>query len=245
MSSSLQTIFQKTKQNKQKYQNKTIMKKFLSLIVMCLIAGTTSVFADENNYLYLDKTISAEAGKQVVVPVYMNNTEKIGGLQFDIYTSKELSLAYEEEFGEKIYSVVLGKDRASDRTHSTTITPRTDKEEYFVRVISAPNGAGKIYYGNSGVVYNITFDVAENAPEGEYYVKLKEITLANTDGIHGYKQDEISCIIQVKSTTVGIAEVKNSENVEYYNMEGQKMNSSFRGLNIIKKADGSVIKVAK
>ena len=44
---------------------------------------------------------------------------------------------------------------------------------------------------------------------------------------------------------MGIAEVKNSENVEYFNMEGQKMNSSFRGLNIIKKADGSVIKVAK
>ena len=69
------------------------MKKILSLIVMCLFAGTTSVLADENNYLYLDKLISAEAGKQVVVPVYMNNTEKIGAMQFDIYTSKELSLA--------------------------------------------------------------------------------------------------------------------------------------------------------
>ena len=66
------------------------MKKILSLIVMCLIAGTTTVFAqgsyvedDENNYLYLDKAISVEAGKQVVVPLYMNNTEKIGGMQFD------------------------------------------------------------------------------------------------------------------------------------------------------------------
>ena len=227
------------------------MKKILSLIVMCLIAGTTTVFAqgsyvedDENNYLYLDKTISVEAGKQVVVPVYMNNTEKIGGMQFDIYTSKELSLAYEEEFGEKVYSVELGKDRANYKTHSTTITPRTDTEEYFVRVISAPNGAGKIYYGNSGVVYNITFDVASNAPTGEYYVKLKEITLANTDGLHGYKQKEISCIIQVTNAT-GIADVKTSENVEYFNMEGQKMSSSFHGLNIIKKADGSVIKVAR
>ena len=110
------------------------MKKILSLIVMCLFAGTTSVLADENNYLYFDKVISAEAGKQVVVPLYMNNTEKIGGMQFDIYTSKELSLAYEEEFGEKVYSVELGKDRANYKTHTTSVTPRTDKEEFFLCV---------------------------------------------------------------------------------------------------------------
>ena len=220
------------------------MKKILSLIVMCLFAGTTSVLADENNYLYFDKVISAEAGKQVVVPLYMNNTEKIGGMQFDIYTSKELSLAYEEEFGEKVYSVELGKDRANYKTHTTSVTPRTDKEEFFVRVLSYPSGEGKIYYGNSGVVYNITFDVASNAPTGDYYVKLKEIVLSNTDGIHSYYQDDIQCIIQVTNAT-GIADVKTSENVEYYNMEGQKMNSSFHGLNIIKKADGSVIKVAR
>lgn len=220
------------------------MKKILSLIVMCLFAGTTSVLADENNYLYFDKVISAEAGKQVVVPLYMNNTEKIGGMQFDIYTSKELSLAYEEEFGEKVYSVELGKDRANYKTHTTSVTPRTDKEEFFVRVLSYPSGEGKIYYGNSGVVYNITFDVASNAPTGDYYVKLKEIVLSNTDGIHSYYQDDILCVIQVTNAT-GIADVKTSENVEYYNMEGQKMNSSFHGLNIIKKADGSVIKVAR
>ena len=220
------------------------MKKILSLIVMCLFAGTTSVLADENNYLYLDKLISAEAGKQVVVPVYMNNTEKIGAMQFDIYTSKELSLAYTEKRGEKIYTLTLNDERADNTTHGTVVTRRTDTEEYFVRVLSVPNGAGKIYYGNSGVVYNITFDVASNAPTGDYYVKLKEIVLSNTDGINSYYQDDIQCIIQVTNAT-GIADVKTSENVEYYNMEGQKMNSSFHGLNIIKKADGSVIKVAR
>ena len=220
------------------------MKKILSLIVMCLFAGTTSVLADENNYLYLDKLISAEAGKQVVVPVYMNNTEKIGAMQFDIYTSKELSLAYTEKRGEKIYTLTLNDERADNTTHGTVVTPRTDTEEYFVRVLSVPNGAGKIYYGNSGVVYNITFDVASNAPTGDYYVKLKEIVLSNTDGINSYYQDDIQCIIQVTNAT-GIADVKTSENVEYFNMEGQKMSSSFHGLNIIKKADGSVIKVAR
>ena len=220
------------------------MKKILSLIVMCLFAGTTSVLADENNYLYFDKVISAEAGKQVVVPLYMNNTEKIGGMQFDIYTSKELSLAYTEKRGEKIYTLTLNDERADNTTHGTVVTPRTDTEEYFVRVLSVPNGAGKIYYGNSGVVYNITFDVAAEAPAGEYYVKLKEIVLSNTDGIHSYYQDDILCVIQVTNAT-GIADVKTSENVEYFNMEGQKMNSSFHGLNIIKKADGSVIKVAR
>ena len=211
---------------------------------MCLFAGTTSVLADENNYLYLDQLISAEAGKQVVVPVYMNNTEKIGAMQFDIYTSKELSLAYTEKRGEKIYTLTLNDERADNTTHGTVVTPRTDTEEYFVRVLSVPNGAGKIYYGNSGVVYNITFDVAAEAPAGEYYVKLKEIVLSNTDGINSYYQDDIQCIIQVTNAT-GIADVKTSENVEYFNMEGQKMSSSFHGLNIIKKADGSVIKVAR
>ena len=211
---------------------------------MCLFAGTTSVLADENNYLYFDKVISAEAGKQVVVPVYMNNTEKIGAMQFDIYTSKELSLAYTEKRGEKIYTLTLNDERADNTTHGTVVTPRTDTEEYFVRVLSVPNGAGKIYYGNSGVVYNITFDVAAEAPAGEYYVKLKEIVLSNTDGINSYYQDDIQCIIQVTNAT-GIADVKTSENVEYFNMEGQKMSSSFHGLNIIKKADGSVIKVAR
>ena len=220
------------------------MKKILSLIVMCLFAGTTSVLADENNYLYFDKVISAEAGKQVVVPLYMNNTEKIGAMQFDIYTSKELSLAYTEKRGEKIYTLTLNDERADNTTHGTVVTPRTDTEEYFVRVLSVPNGAGKIYYGNSGVVYNITFDVAAEAPAGEYYVKLKEIVLSNTDGINSYYQDDIQCIIQVTNAT-GIADVKTSENVEYFNMEGQKMSSSFHGLNIIKKADGSVIKVAR
>ena len=211
---------------------------------MCLFAGTTSVLADENNYLYFDKVISAEAGKQVVVPLYMNNTEKIGAMQFDIYTSKELSLAYTEKRGEKIYTLTLNDERADNTTHGTVVTPRTDTEEYFVRVLSVPNGAGKIYYGNSGVVYNITFDVAAEAPAGEYYVKLKEIVLSNTDGINSYYQDDIQCIIQVTNAT-GIADVKTSENVEYFNMEGQKMSSSFHGLNIIKKADGSVIKVAR
>ena len=67
-----------------------IMKLFL-LLAVCLFAGTSSTYADENNYLSSDNSVSVEAGKQVRIPIYLTNTDPIAGLQFDRYPTESIS----------------------------------------------------------------------------------------------------------------------------------------------------------
>lgn len=220
------------------------MKKLFLVLVLCLFAGTMSVFADENNYLSSEKSVSVEAGKQVTIPIYLTNTDPIAGLQFDLYPTEGISLAYTEKRGKKYYTITLDEERADAATHSTTITLRDDQDPYFFRVISTPVGAEEIYYGNSGIVYNVTFDVDPKVATGEYVVKLSNIVLANRDGLKSYYQDPIEVVIKVTNAT-GIKGVNATEDAEYYNGLGMGISKAKCGLTIIKKKDGTVVKTIK
>ena len=220
-----------------------IMKLFL-LLAVCLFAGTSSTYADENNYLSSDNSVSVEAGKQVRIPIYLTNTDPIAGLQFDLYPAEGISLAYTEKRGKKYYTITLDEKRADAATHSTTITLRDDQDPYFFRVLSTPVGAEEIYYGNSGIVYNVTFDVDSNVVAGKYMVKFSNIVLANRDGLKSYYQDPIEVVIKVTNAT-GIKGINATEDAEYYNGLGMVVSKTKRGLIIIKKKDGREVKNIK
>ena len=221
------------------------MKKLFLLLAVCLMAGTTNVFGqaekeyDKENYLYMTD-VKAEAGQKVVIPLSMKNVEKIGGMQFDIYMDDVFSLYYTEKNNKKVYSVKLEGTRSDADFHSTTITDKTD--HFFV--ISAPTDAGNIYEGNDGVVYNITLNVSAEAPSGDYYVYIKNINLANTNGLTTYYPEDAKCKVSVTNTT-GINVITASENADVYNVNGQKQNKVRNGFNIVRKSDGTAVKVVK
>lgn len=222
-----------------------IMKKLFLLLTVCLMAGTTHVFGqtekeyDKENYLYATE-VKAEAGNKVVIPLSLKNTEKIGGMQFDLYMDDVFSLYYTEKNNKKVYSVKLEGTRSDSDFHSTTITDKTD--HFFV--ISTPTDAGNIYDGTDGVVYNITLTVSAEAPTGEYYAYIKNINLANTNGLTTYYPEDVKCKVSVTNAT-GINGITASENADVYNANGQKQNKVRKGFNIVRKNDGTTVKVVK
>ncbi len=235
------------------------MKKLFLLLAVCLMAGTTHVFGqaekvyDENNYFYASDITEAKAGEQVVVPLYFKNTEKICALQFDAHIGKMLSLDKElDEFAEEGQDPYLYKVEIAGRTkegrHNTTTTSRkdlceeNDNEVFRVLSVSLKNDT---YTGNDGAIYNLTLNVSKDAKIGDVCtVTFREMVLSNPDGLTSYYTKDFSIKVYVTEAT-GINGITASENADVYNANGQKQNKVRKGFNILRKNDGTTVKVVK
>lgn len=139
-------------------------------------------YSTMGNVLYMDDA-KASAGKQITLPVLMNNTGDVAAFEFDLYVPEGLSVAtdskgkylikrvtdrmyYEEEDGTKIYS----------HTIQSAL-----KEGKYIKVICT-SATNDIFKGNEGAVATITFDVAKDAEPGVYAVKIRneKLTHLNT-----------------------------------------------------------------
>ena len=226
------------------------MKKLFLLLAVCLMAGTTHVFGqaekvyDENNYFYASDITEAKAGEQVVVPVCVKNLNDICALQFDIHLGKNLELAIEDEE----YMVEPVSDRTTYKNHQTAVTLRQDlceeNDNQTIRIISY-SSTNKLYKGNDGAIYNLTLNVSENAKIGDVCtVTFREMVLSNPDGLTSYYTKDFSIKVYVTEAT-GINGITASENADVYNANGQKQDKVRKGFNIVRKNDGTTVKVVK
>ncbi len=116
----------------------------------------------------------ANFGKQMVLPIYLNNDESVCGFQFDIELPEGFSIATS---GRKAtYVISAGAERFAGLDHTVTSSLQEDGS---VRVLcSSITNANINDDCKDAPVINITINVDASVAPADYMVKLKNITLA-------------------------------------------------------------------
>ena len=145
-----------------KNNHSTYIRLLFGLLVM-VMSGLT---AAAQNTLRVDD-FTAAAGKEASVPVYLENSTAIVGMQFDI------TLPYAKASGD----VTLVSSRSNGHTVSLR---RLSEKRYTVVVMSLHNQPLK---GNAGLLLRFPIQVADDAQNGdELPVSLENIVLTDISG---------------------------------------------------------------
>ena len=131
------------------------------------------------------------AGKQIVLPIEMNNTANITAFQFDLYLPDGVTIAKDED---NEYIIDLS-DRAT-KSHSISFSQQADGA---MRLICT-SMSSTAFKGNSGSIVNITLDVAPEMSKGDYIIKVRDIELS--DGTP-YNPLDIKATLTVKTYSPG------------------------------------------
>ncbi len=133
----------------------------------------------------------AYVGKQIVLPIDMNNVASIQAFQFDLYLPEGVTIAKD---GDNEYMVELTSRAA--KSHSISAQTRPDGA---IRMVCT-SMSGATFKGNEGAIMNITLHVAPDMAEGDYDIEIKKIELS--DGTP-YNPADIKATLTVKAYTPG------------------------------------------
>ena len=133
----------------------------------------------------------AYVGKQIVLPIDMNNVASIQAFQFDLYLPEGVTIAKD---GDNEYMVELTSRAA--KSHSISAQTRPDGA---IRMVCT-SMAGASFKGNEGTIVNVTLSVAPDMTVGNYEIKIKNIELS--DGTP-YNPADIKATLMVKAYTPG------------------------------------------
>ena len=134
-------------------------------------------------------------GRQVVLPVSMNNTEDITALQFDLTLPAGVSIAVNS----KGKYIVAKTERCADHTLSTS----KPGEENVYKVLLYSTEVESIT-GNEGAVIHVTIEAAEDMEAGDYEVKLSNINLTTT-AEKKITPADVTCVLTVRNSIPGDA----------------------------------------
>ncbi len=136
-------------------------------------ASLPHVDDEEDNRLILDDAEVCK-GRQITLPVNMNNTESIKGIQFEMTLPAGVSVATDAD---DVMMFTL-----TSRAHSSHAVSATRLSNGDYRVVVSSLSA-RTFSGTEGDIMNITLNVADNVQEGEYEVKVHSIVLNTAENV--------------------------------------------------------------
>ena len=139
------------------------------------VNGTLTV-VDENalNNTLAIANVEACKGSSVLLPVSMNNTESIKGIQFDLHLPAGVSVATDAD---DVMMFTL-----TSRAHSSHAVSATRLSNGDYRVVVSSLSA-RTFSGTEGDIMNISLNVPDNVQEGEYEVKVHSIVLNTAENV--------------------------------------------------------------
>lgn len=176
--------------------NKAVAEVSESGLVTAVGAGSCTIKATTNDgsnldatcqidvpsdVLYLNDVVGVPSGT-MIVPVYLDNTSDITGLQFELQLPEGVTVA--EGSNGKLQ--VAMSDRATDQT---VVGSKLSNGNYQFVVFSGTSSALR---GNEGAIAYVTLNVAESMAVGEYTIGIKETELTKTDGTPKHHKDRTS-----------------------------------------------------
>ncbi len=132
-------------------------------------------------------------GKQITIPVNMNNTESITALQFDLTLPAGVSIA---KNGQGKY-IVEKTGRCAD--HTLNVSKPGDANVYKVLLYITPV---ENITGSEGAVLNVTLETSESMTEGDYEVTISSINLTTPDETKITPAD-VTCKLTVNNSIPG------------------------------------------
>lgn len=172
--------------------------------------------------LFIDDFTIVPGGTRKIA-INLTNAIPYSALQFDLKLPAGLSVYAEED--EYVFEL-------SERKHRSHIIMSALQEDESIRVL-AYSSSSKDFIGNSGAVIYLTI-VADSSFIGTQSVKLENIILT-TNSTQEY--NPISCIATVMSSSSGIEnmEVDSQIPIEYFNLQGVKVDKPKKGVYIRRK----------
>ncbi len=167
---------------------------------------------------------SIEPGEQKIVPVNLCNPgDSFTGCQFDLYLPAGLSIA--EEDGLPLVDIGC---RSNARKHIVSTSPQPDGS---LRVVCYSN-SNSTFSDEDGEILTITLQADSDMESVTGNMYLRHITLSRPD-VTGVTADDYTVTVQV-STGMDLTTVDNrQDNIQVYNLHGQKMQQPRKGINII------------
>ncbi len=132
-------------------------------------------------------------GRQITLPVNMNNTENITAIQFDLTLPAGVSIAKNTQ-GKYI---VEKTERCAD--HTLNVSKLGDANVYKVLLYITPV---ENVTGSEGAVLNVTLETSESMTEGEYDVTISNINLTTPDETKITPAD-VTCKLTVNNSIPG------------------------------------------
>lgn len=130
-----------------------------------------AIKANTTNTMFTDD-VRAYRGRQVVIPVKMVNDRQITSFQFDLYLPQGMKFA-EDEYGDPMIEFTSRKSN----THTIASSAHADGS---VRIASF-SSRNAPFTGNEGDLILLTVDVAQDAPDGEAVMSLRNIRMVEPD----------------------------------------------------------------
>lgn len=158
------------------------------------LSASCKVTVEEANYLEIVNT-EVLKGRQITLPVNMNNTEDITALQFDLTLPAGVSIAKNTQ-GKYI---VEKTGRCAD--HTLNVSKPGDANVYKVLLYITPV---ENITGSEGAVLNVTLETSESMAEGDYEVTISNINLTTPDETKITPAD-VTCKLTVTNSIPGDA----------------------------------------
>ncbi len=223
-----------------------MMKKLL-LALVAIICSANAAMAETditgvNNTLYFEKT-TVEAGKTATISVKMKDNGEVQSIGYKFKLPEGLAVV---KSARGILQISLSMERTDNDSHSCSKNYITDLDEYRVGILQT---AGFPFMETDGEVCTIKIEAAADMKPGSYDVTFYEVELSGKSGIiteKGVNDTFTGTITVTGSTGINDAKADADEGVKaVYSANGMKQQQVRKGLNIIRKADGTVVKVAK
>lgn len=160
------------------------MKNFLFLIMIAIAGVLSPVMAQDakttdvsslSAVLYSEE-MTVEPGNQIVLPIYMKNSEPVTLFQTNVYLPEGFSFAKKSN-GKYAVSLVRGRLTDEDDNHVISSNIQPDGS----LLILCASQDNYTFDGNDGKVATVTINVSENVQGGQYLIKLNNQKLVRPD----------------------------------------------------------------
>ena len=151
-------------------------------------------FVDDTSNTLSVGNRTAYQGKQVVMPIEMNNTAEITAFQFDLYLPEGFSIA--KDVNDRALAELGNRTEAN--SHELVYRTQSDGAMRFV----CTSMSGATFSGNEGTLMNITLDVASDVTEGNHKILLQNVELSDKTGT-AHNTMEVTSTVDIKAITPG------------------------------------------
>ena len=192
--------------------------------------------ADVENTIYgVDATVGEDG--MAVMSVCLKNSWSVPGFQFDIVAPEGFEVATDED---GFYRIELGTARTTAK--KTDIFSSALQADGSVRVLCAST-KNYLFSGNDGEVCTIAFRQQADLAEGRYQVILKNIVITDAEGNTVGPEPAVASLTIPQATALSRPVSAPLGETEIYGTDGVRRAELRQGVNVVRRADGTVRKV--
>ncbi len=190
---------------------------------------------NEDNKITLSMAdVTVAPGEKTTLSVNLANTAELQNLQCDITMPAGLAIDTES---------LAATERLND-TYSFRTATLADGRVRVILYTMSQNAVQRVISGNEGALFTFGVTATEELPETAN-IKISKIVAASPEAVGYYGEDALVGVTNSALTGISGVEAQGRYSEEIYTVGGVRTETTKQGVNIIRKEDGTVVKVYK